>query len=73
MKPRWTVGQIGERLEVERETARGLVKFLEDRGYARAMGERRPASGLGRAEKVYEFAEGFHRMISEILGDADLT
>lgn len=45
------------RIGVEKDLARGVVKFLEHFGDAEAMGTR-PVE-RGRAETVYEFRDGF--------------
>lgn len=54
---RYTIADVAIRVGVEKDLARGLVKFLEHFGEAVAMGTR-PVE-RGRAETVYEFRGGF--------------
>lgn len=73
---RYTITEVAEKLGVDREVARGLVRFLTDAnvGLAEMKGDRAPAPGKsGRAEKVYEFVEGFERSLAELLTQAELT
>ncbi len=53
------------RIGVEKDLARGLVKFLEHFGEAEAMGTR-PIE-RGRAETVYEFRQGFEERVRKRL------
>lgn len=71
---RYTVAEVAERLGVDREVARGLVRFLSDAdvGLAEFRGERRP-DGRGKAEHVYEFSEGFEARLAEFLTAAKLV
>lgn len=69
----YTVGQIAQRLGVEAEIARGLVKYLLASGLALPKGERRPIEGRGRAEQVYGFVQGFEALLADGLTSARLT
>lgn len=70
---RYTVAEIAEALQVEKDTARGLVRFLEEIGEAQNMGTRPASAGKGRAENVYELSEGFEVRLCDFLEDARLT
>lgn len=71
--PRYTIFEVAKRLNVEREDARGLVRFLVSIGLAQLMGERRPEGGRGSAEKVYVFADNFEQTLCTTLTQARLT
>lgn len=62
---RYTIAEVADKLHVEKDLARGLVKFLEHYGDAEAMGTRPLARG--RAETVYEFREGFEKRMMQRL------
>jgi predicted ArsR family transcriptional regulator len=64
---RHTVADVAERLDVDKNVTRGLVKFLERIGLCEAMGERKPDNGRGRAETVFEFSEGFEEKLATFL------
>ena len=70
---RFTIAEIAARLDVEKETARGLVKYLEAFGAAMPMGARAPVNGRGRAEVVFEFREGFEKRLAKELEKAKLA
>lgn len=70
---RHTISDVADALQVEKDAARGLVKFLETVGLARPMGERPPVNGLGRAEKVYEMVEGYEGKLCDLLEAAKLS
>lgn len=62
---RYTIADVAMRIGVEKDLARGLVKFLEHFGEAEPMGTR-PIE-RGRAETVYEFRDGFEaRMMTRL-------
>lgn len=69
---RHTVSEVAEILKIERETARGLVKFLSEVDLIVFKGER-PATGRGKPEKVYEFTSGFDRALAAMLKRANLS
>jgi predicted ArsR family transcriptional regulator len=71
--PRYTVNEVAEKLDVEREVARGLVRFLVDKHLASLRGERKPESGRGKAENVYSFADDFEKRLGMLLKRAALT
>ena len=73
MNPRYTVNDVAEKLDVEREVARGLVRFLVDKHLASLRGERKPESGRGKAENVYSFADDFEKRLGMMLKRASLT
>lgn len=64
---RYTVADIAEKLEIDIEAARGLIKFLVEIGVAALMGERRPANGMGRAQNVYQFKDDFESLVAKRL------
>lgn len=72
-KMRLTIADVAQRLDVDKEIARGLVKFIVDANLARSMGERRPESGRGRAEAVYLFEEDFEKRLAVILKRGKLS
>ena len=67
MSARFSVNDVAERLDVEREAARGLVKLLVELDLAKQVGERRPESGRGKSEGVYNFVEGFEDSLAKTL------
>jgi len=71
--PRFTISEVAQKLDVEKDIARGLVKFLEAVFEAEPMGDRPSVSGRGRAEGVYEFRDGFEKRIEKRLEKAILT
>ena len=73
MNPRYTVNEVAEKLDVEREVARGLVRFLVDKHLAELRGERKPESGRGKAENVYAFTYDFEKRLGMLLKRASLT
>jgi predicted ArsR family transcriptional regulator len=73
MQPRFTVAEIAERLKVDREIARGLVRFLSEIEIALIKGERKPENGRGRSETVYAFEEDFENTLVDVLKEAKLT
>lgn len=70
---RFTIKEISARLSIEVETGRGLVKYLTALHLAVPMGERRPESGMGRAEQVFEFEAGFEDTVRNALVLGQLT
>lgn len=73
MQPRFTVAEIAERLQVDREIARGLVRFLSEINLALVKGERKPDNGRGKAETVYAFEEDYANTLVDVLKEAKLT
>jgi len=71
--PRFTVTEVAEKLDVDREVARGLIRFLVERDLSSLQGERKPESGRGKAENVYAFADDFEKRLATILKRAELT
>lgn len=63
MSNRLTVTEISERLDVDKEEARGLVRYLVAVGLVELKGERKPESGRGKAENVYSFEVGFEKIL----------
>jgi hypothetical protein len=70
---RHTVADVAEKLRVDKELARGLVKLLVHLELATPRGERRPESGRGRAEDVFEFEEGYEKELLRFLVEAELS
>lgn len=70
---RYTVAEIADKLGVERETARGFVKFLVELKLVDFKGERPSESGRGKAQHVYEFADGYEKVLTARLKRAELT
>lgn len=68
---RHTIAEIAEKLGVERESARGLVKFLVAENLVQDMGVRRSESG-GRGENLYAFVDGFETTLAARLRKARL-
>jgi hypothetical protein len=56
---RLSTAEIAERLQIEVDVARGLVKLLVGWGLVRPVGERPSRTGRGRAEGVFMFVEGY--------------
>ena len=54
---RLTLAEIAQRLETDKETVRGIVKFLVEKQMAQKVGERKSARGA--AEAVFAFNDGF--------------
>lgn len=71
MRERLTVSEIADRLDVEKEDARGFIHFLIARGLADCMGDRKPV-GRGKPEKVYSFVTGFEKLLVANLKRAGL-
>lgn len=72
MNPRFSVADVADRLNVGREEARGLVRFLVAAGLAEFKGERR-SEGRGKAEHVYAFVDDFERLLASKLKRAKLV
>jgi predicted ArsR family transcriptional regulator len=72
MKARFTTAEVAQILNVEKEEARHLIKFLEVSEMAKCMGER-PSEGRGKSEKVYSFDEGYEKRLCGMLLAAKLT
>jgi len=70
---RYTVNDLAEKLQVDPEIARGLMKFWESSGHAVTVCMRAPELGRGRAQKVYEIRDGFRRALSEAFDKAGLV
>lgn len=70
---RYTIADAAERWNVDKESARGMVRFLVEVGLAEEMGERRPENGRGRAEKVYQFMLDYEGLLADRLLAADLA
>ena len=61
MSARYTVAEIAERLGVDRESARGFVRFALDASLVTDRGVRTPERGRTGTEKVYSFASEFEK------------
>ena len=70
---RYTIAEVAEKLELEREVARGLVKLLLHLELATDMGTRPHESGRGRAEAVYHFNQDFEQHVAEFLRRGELS
>jgi predicted ArsR family transcriptional regulator len=73
MRVTFTVAEVADKLKVERETARGLIRFLNEIGLAKCRGERAPANGRGAAQKTYQFEDGYEKALVSLLNRAKLT
>lgn len=73
MRVTFTVAEVADKLKVERETARGLVRILTEVGLAKCRGERAPANGRGAAQKAYQFEEGYEKAFVALLNRAKLA
>lgn len=70
---RHTVADVAEKLGVEIDIARGLVKFLVEAGLAERVGQRQPESGRGAPADVFSFVEGYERALAQTLKRAELA
>lgn len=70
---RFTVNEVADKLAVDKELARGLVRLLVGMRLAELRGERRPESGRGRAEAVYVFTDGYEKALAAKLKRAELS
>lgn len=70
MANRYSISDVAEKLSVEKETARGLVKFLEAKGLAEYKGDRKPENRRGALESVYSFSEDFEMATAQLLASA---
>lgn len=70
---RFTVAEVAEKLGIEREVTRGLVKFMVEAKIVEFKGERAPENGRGKPQHVYEFSDGFDRALASMLKRANLT
>lgn len=68
---RYTIVDIAEKLGVEKENARGLVRYLVAEQLAQEMGVRKGEAG-GRGENVYSFVDGFEKTLAARLRRARL-
>lgn len=71
MAARYTVAEVAKRLIVDREVARGLVRFVVAVGLARECGLRY-TSGVPAGEKVYEFDGGWEEGMKKVLSSAKI-
>lgn len=69
---RYTLAEISDRLAVDKEEARGLLKFLVALNVAEMCGARRNEKG-GRGENVYLFREGYDKIVAARLRRGDLV
>lgn len=60
----YTVLELAEAWSIDRDLARGLVKFLVAIGAATERGKRAPDGGRGRAETIYGFADGYDALLA---------
>jgi len=67
LNPRYTIAEIAAKLKVDREDARGFVKFLVAKDLAELRGER---SGRGAPEKLYALEEHFEETLAEMIARA---
>lgn len=58
---RYTIAEIAEKLGVDKEHARGLVKYLVAVKLVSEMGVRRAESGRG--ENLYSFVDEFEKVL----------
>lgn len=68
---RYTITEIAEKLDVDRESTRGLVRYLVAEGLAQEMGVRK-SDGGGRGENVYSLVDGFEKVLAGRLRRARL-
>lgn len=68
---RYTVGEVAEKLDISKDAARGLIKFLVEIGVARLRGER--PSARGRGEYVYSLSDGIDTLVAARLRRAHLA
>ena len=73
MNPRFTVSDLAEKFNVDKEDVRGLVRFCVALGLATQRGKRKPVSGRGRPEAIYSFVDGYEGMLAAKLKRAKLT
>lgn len=69
---RLSVVEIADKLGVDREVARGLVRYLVEVGLAQFRGERRAQGSRGKAEHVFSFTVGYEAELVEKLKGAGL-
>lgn len=67
---RFTVTELAEKFNTDKETARGFMRFMVHKGFAEILGGRRPDQGRGRAENVYSFIEGYENSLLTMLSEA---
>lgn len=72
LSPRYTVAEVAVKLEVEKEIARGLMKFLMEVGLCEWKGDRK-SDGPGKAEHVYSFKDGYEKRLQEMLEESTLS
>lgn len=69
--PRYTIPEIAEKLGVDKEIARGLVKFLVEIDLAQLKGER--PQERGKPFQVYSFSDGFEKAMHAFVKRGKLT
>lgn len=62
-----TIDEFAEELDVPREEAEGLVRFLRKKGLVLFRGER-PAVNGGKGAHVYEVMSGAGKMLGAMVG-----
>lgn len=63
-----TASEIADILQIDRDVARGLIRFLREMRFLTDRGRRKPTrGGPGRGEDIYDFPDDLPTRVAEIL------